>query len=111
MSRTARRRAFDAVSERCPIVESFINDAEADIQGALRVVTDRIKTKVSGPFRDALEEAFDEVINLEQQVSDLEDERDKAVARADDAEDELADTLRELASVRDELEHERSKHD
>lgn len=79
----ARRRAFRAVEETCPIV-----DREAERVGdALDEMVKRIKSDCTEALREALIDAFDQVI-------ELEGERDELQERVEELEGELEQAQR-----------------
>jgi DNA anti-recombination protein RmuC len=74
----ASRRAFRAVDETCPTVDR----ESRRVSEALDDMVRHIKDKCTEPLRDALIEAYDEVITLE-------DERDELLSRIESLEEEL----------------------
>lgn len=97
MSREARRESFSRVEETCPTVDSASKRAEAEIGGAVRDalcdMVQTIKDEATGELRTALIEALEEKI-------DMERERDDALAKVENLEEEVRELEEALEAAR-----------
>lgn len=82
----SRHRAYDAFPETCPKVDSIMDEA-----------TERIKNEVTGKFRDALIEAYDQVEELEGKVEDLETRVEELEGEIEDLNDTVSTMEKEAA--------------
>ncbi|MBH1591428.1 hypothetical protein I5U77_03045 [Stenotrophomonas maltophilia] len=71
--REARRLSFDAIGETCPKVDRLRDKAIESVGDALSVLIDSIKEEATIPLREALDNAYLELIQAQQTIEELEE--------------------------------------
>ena len=98
--RAAHRRSFQEMPETCPDLDDFIADVEDYIGKQVNVrladLAQDIKSKITMPFRDALNTAYAEVEEQESRADDLERENDNLKDDIRRLESEIEDLKREV---------------
>lgn len=95
MGRDADRRSFSYIGETCPSVRRI----EEDFTDELSAFVERVKEASSYKLREALTQACSDLIDTEEEVNRLRDERDRLQDEVSALRSRIAELEIELESV------------
>jgi predicted nucleic acid-binding Zn-ribbon protein len=94
--RSAQRRSFDAFPETCPVLERLV---QQELDYAEDAIVKAVKEKVTYRFREALDDAYQEVEDAEERINDLEEQVSGLEAEVEGLKDEIANMKRQQQEV------------
>lgn len=97
--REARRLSFDAIGETCPKLDKLKDKAADSFVDVLTVLVESIKDEATIPLREALDNAYLELIQAQQTIAELEERIAEKNQHIESLETELEEATKALDAM------------